>query len=476
MGHWLDSIGCKRCDFKINYESETLGIDPFKESLTSQYPFRQNDKMPTISIDTDNGEDIVTKDYIDCKVSISNCEEKYFLSEVVAEIKVRGNATATYPKKPFRIKFDKKQTMLGLNDDLKAKSWVLLAEYGDYTMFEQSLGLYLGNAILEEDNLYCSDFMHVNVCVNGEYRGVYLLVEQQQVNSGRVDINEPEEDYIGTDIGYFFELDGYYYNEAPLENFVISYEHPLKLADGTTTLNFMQGYSIKSDIYSENQRLFIAKITKNIYDILYDATYLDHTNLVLNPYKTLNENGDIINDTSIKTAKEAVDKVVNIQSLVDMYILYQIIADADSGWSSFLLSIDMSKDGDKKLTFEAPWDFEHCFGDRNEPEKDVINEPYNTSHAPMALSNPWLMILSNESWFKKMVYEKWTKLKENGLFVGALELLETNSEKFQTEFSKNFEIWYETPNYTPDNISRLTDWLNKRANFLNAFFSTFVDE
>ena len=36
-------------------------------------------------------------------------------------------------KKAFRIKFDQKQKMLGLNDDAKCKSWVLLAEYYDYS-------------------------------------------------------------------------------------------------------------------------------------------------------------------------------------------------------------------------------------------------------------------------------------------------------------------------------------------------------
>ncbi len=473
LGHHFNADGCTRCDFRFDKDSKNVGVNPLDEEIESIFSFRQTENMPIVSIVTESGEDIVTKDYMNAVISVSNCDEKYVLDEVSAEVKVRGNATAGYAKKPFRIKFNKKQYMLGLNDDLKAKSWVLLAEYGDSSSMKQSLALYLGQGILGED-LYCSDFIHVEVNVNGDYRGVYLLVEQQQIDENRVNINEAEEDYQGVDIGYLFELDGYYYGEDPLQQFTINYEHPLTLANGTNTLNFMNGYSIKSDIYSEEQKNYLAKVVKNVYDIVYDAIYREHDDLWKSPYLTLDENGDVKKDYDITTARQAVEKVVNVDSFVKTYILNQIAMDADMGWSSFLLTIDMSETGDKRLTLQAPWDFEHGFGGRNEPFVDAVNQPYDVDWAPMALSNPWLMILSNEDWFRQSVYEEWTKLKEDGLFVSAINMIDQYVNLYKDYYEADHELWYQE-NYSESNVQNVKDWMQKRLNFLNLFFSTFAE-
>lgn len=471
LGHCIENEKCKRCNFEVDENS--LGVNAFDQTIISGYSFRENEKMPIVSIVTNENTEVLTKDYVDCNISGWNCDEEYIFSDKPAQIKVRGNATATYPKKPYRIKFASKQKMFGLNDNLSSKHWVLLAEWHDSTMMEQSLGLFLGKGLLEEDDLYCSDFMHVEVQLNGEYQGVYLLVEQQRVENGRVDINKAEEGNEGVDIGYFIELDGYYTSEDKLQQFEVDYEFPLTIETGENTINFMKGYSIKSDIYSKAQKEYIAKITKNIYDILYDAVYLNHADLNKYPFKTLDENGNIVPDKNITSAKEAVSKVVNIQSFVDAYILNQIAADQDMGWSSLFMSIDMSKSGDKKLTCQAPWDFEHCFGGRNEPFVDVVNKPYEHIHWPHTLSNPWLMILSNEEWFRDLVYHKWTNVKEKGLFLSAVALIETNATIHLEKYKQNYEKWWSSGTYSIDNINPLKEWLYKRVGYLNSYFSTF---
>lgn len=473
VGHSYNENGCTKCDFRFDKNSEHLGCDPLDKDIVSTYTFRQDKSRPVISIITDSGEDVLTKEYVEAKISVNNCDEKYVLTDAAAKVKVRGNATANYAKKPFRIKFNKKQYMLGLNDDLKAKSWVLLAEYVDESFIKEPLGLFLGKGILGEE-LYCSDFVQVEVTVNGEYRGVYLLAEQQQVNKNRINIFEAEEDYQGVDIGYLFELDGYYYKEDLLNQFTIEYERPLTLANGSGTLHFMNGYSIKSDVYSEEQRDFLAKIVKNIYDIVYNALYCDHSDLFKSPYLTLDEEGNVKADYSITTARQAVEKVINVESFVKVYILNQIIMDCDMGWSSFLMTIDMSENGDKRLTLQAPWDFEICFGRRDEPFVDAINQKYQSATVEWTLSNPWLMLLSNESWFKQEVYNEWTRLKESGLFVSAMQMIETYSTVYKDNYNKDSELWYKK-GYDCDSAQKIANWLQTRLNFLNLMFSTFVE-
>ena len=95
-----------------------------------------------------NGE-LPAYDYVKASISVDHCEDKYALNEVSGKVKVRGNYTSSYAKKPIRIKFDKKQKMLGLNKDNSLKSWVLLANWKDSSMFRDASAFYLANAILE---------------------------------------------------------------------------------------------------------------------------------------------------------------------------------------------------------------------------------------------------------------------------------------------------------------------------------------
>ena len=76
--------------------------------------------MPRIQINTSDGDSsFATKygmqdkiegkvDYVDCTISVDKCDEEYVISEAAAEVKVRGNATLNYIKKPLRLKFKKK--------------------------------------------------------------------------------------------------------------------------------------------------------------------------------------------------------------------------------------------------------------------------------------------------------------------------------------------------------------------------------
>ena len=69
-------------------------------------------ELPIINIDTNNVPILNKFDYVDMKFSIDNCDEK--LSYVTGGIRPRGNSTSRYDKKPYRIKFDKKQSLFGL--------------------------------------------------------------------------------------------------------------------------------------------------------------------------------------------------------------------------------------------------------------------------------------------------------------------------------------------------------------------------
>lgn len=402
----------------------------------AESPVALRPDMPAIRIDTDNGSsEFATRwmredklqgriDYVDAFVSVEDCEADFLLSEQPAQVKVRGNWTLEYPKKSIRIKFDRKQGMLGLNEAQAYRNWVLLAERKDLSLTNSAAGLYLAQAIVGADGYYCTDFCPVEVWINGEYWGVYLLAEQQEVNSGRVAVAEPDKDYTGTDIGYFFEYDAYFFEENNL---------PDDAGDPTFEIYHegvqgeQYGYTIKSDINADRQRRFLSAYVRRVYQIARRAVTEGKHYAFTEDHKSLT----LIQGTSVQ---ETVGAVIDLTSLVDMYILNEIVCNPDVGWSSFYLSLDMSAKGNGKLTFEAPWDFDSCFGIRSGYER-------NTGLYAANSSNPWLTLFVGEEWFQEMVRQRWAEIRAAGIPENTLALIREMETIYADEFARNHERW-----------------------------------
>ncbi|MDE6157545.1 MAG: CotH kinase family protein [Muribaculaceae bacterium] len=124
------------------------------------------------------------------------------------QIKARGNWTRIgFSKKPFKLKLDAKQTMLGLT---KSKHFALIAHADDDKGYLKNFtGFNLGKRI---GLPWTPAAQPVEVVINGNYRGLYFLTESIRVDAKRVDITELEDmenDPALCSGGYLVELDNY---------------------------------------------------------------------------------------------------------------------------------------------------------------------------------------------------------------------------------------------------------------------------
>ncbi|MBR6036990.1 MAG: CotH kinase family protein [Bacteroidaceae bacterium] len=116
-------------------------------------------------------------------------------------IKIRGNTSAYYnPKKPYKLKLQKKQDLLfrGNENVYQDKNWLLIP-LSIFPLAGFKINELLGMPYVPQSS-------HVNVFINGDYRGIYFLMESVQQNAQcRVRINK--------DSGYLVERDPYWWNE-----------------------------------------------------------------------------------------------------------------------------------------------------------------------------------------------------------------------------------------------------------------------
>jgi len=165
-------------------------------------PQTPQDTLPTIAL-TVSGT-ILRDTYIAGSMTITATPDSPAYSGTLT-IKGHGNSTWGMPKKPYRIKLDTKDHLLGMHSD---KNWVLLANYSDKTLMRNLIAQTLGQQM---QMAWSPDSRLAKVTLNGQYQGVYQLIENIRVDSNRVNITEMEP----TDInppevtgGYLFEIDG----------------------------------------------------------------------------------------------------------------------------------------------------------------------------------------------------------------------------------------------------------------------------
>lgn len=122
-------------------------------------------------------------------------------------IRGRGNWTwDKYPKKPYALKLDKKQEVLGLPAH---KRWVLLAQYRGF----------IGNPLMFEATRRAPSMdwaprgYFVELILNGKYNGLYYLCEQIKKDENRVNIASLKDEdvtYPAVSGGYLLEYDELY--------------------------------------------------------------------------------------------------------------------------------------------------------------------------------------------------------------------------------------------------------------------------
>ena len=490
FGDWkTESLGTKLNDARFKYSTikyRECSVCHYEQIDSQQavlpeirFDYDPNDKnanFATAARSTDT-----TRPKVNGKLRITNAGDKNTASAIPSvEMKVRGNQTAGFDKKGFQIKFTASKTnLLGLNGGKKFKKWVLLADAKDTTISRTALGLTMSKGVIGSDsNVWSSDFTPVSVYLNDKYWGMYMLAEQKEVKSGRIKLDEPIEKVNGeevpimtTDIGYCFELDYYARNESAKgaegdPTFSIDYGNYFRSSDykiesclANSGLGLVKTYTMNSDINdgpedayksdaNSNQVKYIKARLQALFNVLGEAAKNKTA-------KDINDNNQLVS-TSL-TVKQTIEKNFDLNAWAEGFIINAVCLPPDVGYSSFYMSYNNAPNGDKRLRYDNPWDFDSNFGNR----RNFIEKPdtasssggggwggQSSSYDPYFMdrtANMWLQLLGKLDFFMNdYVKPKWNAARENGTFEDMIKLAKTYYQYYDGEYAKNFAKWTTT--------------------------------
>ncbi len=356
---------------------------------------------PCIHILTEDGRPVLSrKEYVSAVIKVFNCDTSYEMAEE-GGVRVRGNSTAEQgEEKPYRIRFEKKQNILGLHGGRKYRNWVLLRTY--WHLCPDYMGFRLAKTIFE-GKYYSSDCMFVNLYLNGKDLGIYLLCEQNQAAKDRMDVCEPVEGDERTDTGYLLEMDNYPDGEHP--GFGIGEKPYIEDIAGRKRTVQEEYYAIKSDIWGGEQKQYIENWLTGAFNVLYEAAANGRAMILDDRLQAVPADGI--------TAFEAVDALLDLESLADMLILEELVQNYDVGAGSFYMAVDFSADSRyKKLTFLGPWDLSWGY---TEPADGGFYACTFQNHIQgMDNSNPWFVLAMKLEGFRRIVKNRWKALSGSG--------------------------------------------------------------
>ncbi|GAB6011302.1 CotH kinase family protein [Viscerimonas tarda] len=360
--------------------------------LTEAQAQSQRSNIPTLYITTDNGKAVTSKDvYQSGKITIKSSTASDEITNVVTEIRGRGNSTWNMAKKTYRLKLDKKTSLFGL--PAKEKNWVLLANYADKTLMRNAVAFKISKVLGLE---FTPSVQFVDLILNNEYQGNYMLTDQVEVADKRVAVEKL--DTLNTTLplisgGYLLEIDGF----AASEPVWFSSPRGLKV-----TIKYP-----KDDEINSQQRTYITNYIRDFENKLFSSSYKDPAS----GYRAL----------------------VDTTSLVNWYIACELTGNSDSFWSTYIYK----KREDPKIYFGPLWDYDIAFNNDSRLGDATQKLMRSYAHAPRT----WIEQMWKDEWFQKAVERQWLKLIDDGLYDTLISYIDETSTLLQASQQLNFQKW-----------------------------------
>ena len=388
--------------------------------------------MPVVYVTTEVAQGSITKDtWVKGTIEIDGGGDLPDLEKMVTEVKGRGNSTWGWEKKPYALKLDSKQEVLGMP---KHKRWCLIANYMDRTHLRNRVAYYISE---NTDLAYTTRNKYAELYFNGAYYGLFLLTEQIKEDKNRVNITElGSSDNSGEAVtgGYLLEFDTNFDEDKRFRSIYSQIPVNLKYPDA-------------EDITAEQWN--------------YIQSYVNEVDKAV--YALSNGSG----------SPAAVWELLDRNSMIDFWIVFEIMANHEILHPK---SIYFHKDRGGKLVAGPVWDFDYETLVQHTQTR-WIN--YNLSYAYNEFNwyerNWWNILLKYDASFRADVKARWNELYPFLQTVPAF--MESERKSIAEAEKRNRQRWPSINTGGPnrdeslsfdDAVDRLKEVYNTRLQWMNS--------
>lgn len=418
----------------------------------AQVTFTSSD-LPIVLINTVNNQSIQDEPKVEAEIgiiyngegernNIFQPRDEYFGK---CGIEIRGESSQLFDKKSYLFETWDEQgndidtSFLGFPAE---EDFILYGPFSDKTLMNNVLAMHLSN----EMGHYASRTRFVEVLINDEYRGIYVLMEKIKRDDGRVDIAKLKEtDLDGDELtgGYIVRID-----KGNYDGWISQYDAHNSFND----IKFQYFYPDQNNIQPEQKE--------------YIKSYVDDFEEAVAASDGFNNQG------------WHYTHYINLRSFVDNFLLNELSKNVDG----YRLSTYFHKDKDSKggrLTAGPFWDFNLAFGNADYCQTEITTGLiyYQCGGNSPFWWNKWL----NDITFLPAMKCRWEDLRETILSEGYINtFLEEHKALLAESQERNFAkypilgqyVWpnpffFQTASSHAIAIDIMKDWINSRISWLD---------
>lgn len=382
-------------------------------------------------------------------------------------IEIRGSSSAGWSKKSYGIETqnddgsNRDVSLLGFPEE---NDWVLYAPYYDRSFLRNVLSFKLANDM----GWYATRTKYCELVLNGEYHGIYVLMEKIKRDKNRVNIAKLKPDEIsGDDLtgGYIIKID----KEPWKPGFDSKY---LPFSWARQKIRYQYHYPKADDIVPQQEEY----ISNFIYEF-----------------------EDVMNSDNYADSQNGYSQYINVESFVDNFLLNELSKNVDA----YRLSTFFHKDKNGKLVAGPAWDFNFSFGNIGYYDAELVNdwqlefltEDFGFRNNDNYQVPFWWRRLFDDLNFKKKLHRRWLELRKNILDMENLkQFIDSVADTLEEAQERNFQVWigpgdpklpedgWFPPTFPIDHLETYADeieylktWMSNRMEWMDQTISAFAD-
>lgn len=396
----------------------------------------------------------------------------------IAQMKGHGNATFVYEKKSYQVKLEKKASLLSMDE---SKTFVLIANQHENSLLRNRITFELADAL---ELPYTPDCRSVDLFVNGEFRGSYLLADKIGISSGSVDVVELEKETEKLNEAFLDrggEPEAYGkngYQKGTYKGGVWPKEPEDVTGGYLFELEYEQRYADEvSGVVTERGQAIVVKSPEWMGE-----AQGEYVNNLLNSFERaiFAEDG-----VDAKTGMHYTD-LADFDSLVRKYMIEETCKNYDGNKSSQYFFKDT--DEEDEMIYAGPvWDYDSAWGNYAPEGRPKVAGPQGMTVAEGGESYSWWPALSRQNDFAAEVKDVYAEELRPLLCVLIgdapeteelqIRSLDSYAKELDASAQMNFKRWrvlnhssreMKTGATYEENIEYLRDWIRERMRVLDA--------
>lgn len=322
-----------------------------------------------------------------------------------AKIHYRGNTSLKFDKKSYKIEFiqedltkNDQEDLLGMGNN---SEWVLNGPFLDKTLIRNYMCMNIAGEIMKDT----PDVRFCEVFIDGQYRGVYVAMENVTRSPERVNITPYKEGDTFT--SYIIRADRKRMVQEELNNFT----HYANRMHKNTAIEIIYPEAVKNhpDLKQYIEEDF-SKFEKALYSLDYDDRDYGYR------------------------------KYIDIESFVDYFIINEFFKSSDAG----IFSTYFYKDVRGKLHIGPVWDF-------NNAADNFIAAKVGT-HGMEMVNRSWYFMLMKDEEFVERVIERYDELRQGWLNEELLlQYIDDTVSFLGDAIIRNNQVWGYS--FNPENLN-----------------------